>query len=120
MSNLCGCCYFITIFRTHLELFEVLSLSDLMYKYFCKLSLGLKFGEFYFGFTGYSMPMIKASQNTEQSPSFSVGYFSQTSFSPLAKTIDHTVQSAEYQLLQIQSLILYTIRTAKHSNYSFA
>ena len=31
-----------------------------MYEYFCKLSLGLKFGEFYFGFTGYNMPMIKA------------------------------------------------------------
>ena len=62
MSILCGCCYFITIFRTHLELFEVLSLSYLMYKYFCKLSLGLKFGEFYFGFTGYNMPMIKASR----------------------------------------------------------
>ena len=31
-----------------------------MYKYFCKLSLGLKFGEFYFGFTGYNMPMSKA------------------------------------------------------------
>ena len=29
-----------------------------------------------------------------------------------AKTIDHTVQSAEYQFLQFQSLILYTIRTA--------
>ena len=56
------CCYFISIFRIRLELFEVLSLSDLMYKYFCKLSLGLKFWEFYFGFTGYNMPMIKASQ----------------------------------------------------------
>ena len=33
-----------------------------MYKYFCKLSLGLKFGEFYFGFTGYTMPMSKASK----------------------------------------------------------
>ena len=33
-----------------------------MYKYFCKLSLGLKFGEFYFGFTGYNMPMSKASK----------------------------------------------------------
>ena len=34
-----------------------------MYKYFCNLSLGLKFGEFYFGFTGYyNMPMIKASK----------------------------------------------------------
>ena len=32
-----------------------------MYKYFCNLSLGLKIGEFYFGFTGYDMPMIKAS-----------------------------------------------------------
>ena len=31
-----------------------------MYKYFCKLSLGLKFGEFDFGFTGYNMPMSKA------------------------------------------------------------
>ena len=63
MSILCGCCYFITIFRKHFELFEVLSLNDLMYKYsVCKLSLGLKFGEFYFGFTGYSMPMIKASK----------------------------------------------------------
>ena len=30
-----------------------------MYKYFCKLSLGLKFGDFYFGFTGY---MSKASK----------------------------------------------------------
>ena len=30
-----------------------------MYKYFCNLSLGLKFGEFDFGFTGY-MLMIKA------------------------------------------------------------
>ena len=64
------------------------------------------------------MPMIKASM--EQSQSFSVGYFSQTSFSPLAKTIDHAIQSVEYQLLQFQSLILYTIRTAKHSNYSCA
>ena len=27
-----------------------------MYKYFCKVGLGLKFGEFYFGFTGYNMP----------------------------------------------------------------
>ena len=33
-----------------------------MYKYFGKLSLGLKFGEFYFGFTGYTMPMSKASK----------------------------------------------------------
>ena len=33
-----------------------------MYKYFCKLSLCLKFGEFYFGFTGYNMPMSKASK----------------------------------------------------------
>ena len=33
-----------------------------MYKYFCKLSLGLKFGDFYFGFTGYTMPMSKASK----------------------------------------------------------
>ena len=33
-----------------------------MYKYFCKLSLGLKFGEFYFCFTGYNMPMSKASE----------------------------------------------------------
>ena len=33
-----------------------------MYKYFCNLSLGLKFGEFYVGFTGYNMPMIKASK----------------------------------------------------------
>ena len=39
-----------------------MSLSGLMYKYFCKLSLGLKFGEFYFGFTGYNMPMSKASK----------------------------------------------------------
>ena len=39
-----------------------MSLNDLMYKYFCNLSLGLKFGEFYFGFTGYNMPMIKASK----------------------------------------------------------
>ena len=31
-----------------------------MYKYFCKPSLGLKFGEFYFGFSGYNMPMSKA------------------------------------------------------------
>ena len=31
-----------------------------MYKYFCKLSLDLKFGEFYFVFTGYNMPMSKA------------------------------------------------------------
>ena len=33
-----------------------------MYKYFCSLSLGLKFGELLFGFTGYNMPMIKASK----------------------------------------------------------
>ena len=33
-----------------------------MFKYFYNLSLGLKFGEFYFGFTGYNMPMIKASK----------------------------------------------------------
>ena len=39
-----------------------MSLNDLMYKYFCNLSLGLKFGEFFFGFTGYNMPMIKASK----------------------------------------------------------
>ena len=32
-----------------------------------------------------------------------------TSFYPSAKTIDHTVQRAEYQFLQFQSLILYTI-----------
>ena len=57
MLILCGCCYFITIFRKH---FEVLSLNDLMYKYFCNLSLSL--GEFFFGFTGYNMPMIKASK----------------------------------------------------------
>ena len=31
-----------------------------MYKSFRKLSLGLKFGEFYFVFTGYNMPMSKA------------------------------------------------------------
>ena len=31
-----------------------------MYKYFCNLSLDLKFANFYFGFTGYNMPMIKA------------------------------------------------------------
>ena len=33
-----------------------------MFKYFCNLNLGLKFGEVYFGFTGYNMPMIKASK----------------------------------------------------------
>ena len=33
-----------------------------MHKYFCKLSLGLKFRDFYFGFTGYTMPMSKASK----------------------------------------------------------
>ena len=33
-----------------------------MYKCFCKLSLGLKFGKFYFGFTGYIMPMSKSSK----------------------------------------------------------
>ena len=33
-----------------------------MYICFCKLSLGLKFGELYFGFTGYNMPMSKASK----------------------------------------------------------
>ena len=33
-----------------------------MYKYICKLSLDLKFGEFYFGFTGYNMPLSKASK----------------------------------------------------------
>ena len=33
-----------------------------MYKYLCKLSLDLKFGEFYFGFTGYNMQMSKASK----------------------------------------------------------
>ena len=33
-----------------------------MYKYLYNLSLGFKFGEFYFGFTGYNMPMIKASK----------------------------------------------------------
>ena len=33
-----------------------------MYIYVCKLSLGLKFGEFYFGFTGYNMLMSKASK----------------------------------------------------------
>ena len=33
-----------------------------MYKYFCNLSLGLKFGEFFSGFTGYNIPMIKASK----------------------------------------------------------
>ena len=33
-----------------------------MYKYFCKLSLGLKFGDFYFGFTGHTMPISKASK----------------------------------------------------------
>ena len=32
-----------------------------MYKYFFKLSQGLKFGEFYFGFTGYTMPIRSAS-----------------------------------------------------------
>ena len=39
-----------------------MSLNDLVYKYFCNLSLGSKFGEFYFGFAGYNMPMIKASK----------------------------------------------------------
>ena len=39
-----------------------MSLNDLMYKYLCNLSLGLKFGELYFGSTGYNMPMIKASK----------------------------------------------------------
>ena len=33
-----------------------------MYKYFCKLSLGLKFVELNFGFTGYNMPLSKASK----------------------------------------------------------
>ena len=33
-----------------------------MYKYFCKLSIGFKFGDFYFGFTEYTMPMSKASK----------------------------------------------------------
>ena len=47
-----------------------------MYKYFCKLSLGLKFGEFYFGFTGYTMPMSKASKIWNKlSRSLSVIYF---------------------------------------------
>ena len=46
-----------------------------MYKYFCKLSLGLKFGEFYFGFTGYNMPMSKACKIwNKPSPSLSVIY----------------------------------------------
>ena len=36
-----------------------------MYKYFCKLSLGLKFGEFYFGFTGHNMPVIKGTPITK-------------------------------------------------------
>ena len=62
MFILCGCCYFITIFRKYFELFETLSLNDLMYKYFCNLSLGLKFRECFFSFTGYNMPMIKASK----------------------------------------------------------
>ena len=48
---------FLKAFR---ELIEVLSLNDLMYKYFCNLSLSLKF--LFFGFTGYNMPMIKASK----------------------------------------------------------
>ena len=50
-----------------------------MYKYFCKLSLGLKFGEFYFGFTGYNMPMSEASKNIEQTQSFSDDNLRQTS-----------------------------------------
>ena len=33
-----------------------------MYKDFCNISLGLKFGKCFFGFTGYNMPMIKASK----------------------------------------------------------
>ena len=53
MFILCGC-YFMTFKNAFCDLFEVLSLSDLMYKYFCKLSLGLKFEEFYFGFIGYN------------------------------------------------------------------
>ena len=39
-----------------------ISVLERRYKYFCKLSPGLKFGEFYFGFTGYTMPMSKASK----------------------------------------------------------
>ena len=49
-----------------------------MYKYFCNLSLGLKFGEFYFSFTGNNMPMIKASKIWKKTESFSVGYLCQT------------------------------------------
>ena len=42
-----------------------------MYKYFCKLSLGLKFGDFYFG----TMPMSKASKmRNKLSRSLSVIY----------------------------------------------
>ena len=44
-----------------------------MYKYFCKLSLGLKFGEFYFGF---KVKLVKYGTN---SVSFSVSNLRQTS-----------------------------------------
>ena len=51
-----------------------------MYKYFCKLSLGLKFGDFYFGFTGYTVPMSKASKIWNKlSRSLLVIYVDQTS-----------------------------------------
>ena len=33
-----------------------------MYKYFYKLSIGLQFVQFYFGFTGYNMSLSKASK----------------------------------------------------------
>ena len=59
MFILCGCCYFITFLE---RILRVILSPVIEYKYFCKLSLGLKFGEFYFGFTGYKMPMSKASK----------------------------------------------------------
>ena len=53
--------------KTHFENYlkyhlEVCSLSDLLFKYVCKLSLVtakmFKFGGFYLSFTGYKMPVL--------------------------------------------------------------
>ena len=97
-------CKFMNL-RTHTHIYIKLQL--LVIKNFCTIKLG-----FICKYIALKQKFIPIFIKQKYSHLTSFLREERTSFYPSAKTIDHTVQSAEYQFLQFQSLIFYTTRTA--------
>ena len=84
-----------------------------MCKYFCKLSLGLKFGDFYFGLTGYTMPMSKASKIWNKlSHSLSVIYVKRPICLCLNLTSICMHIHVEKYILNVRKVVIYELKDA--------